>query len=215
MEYTISYKKIKHGYIRLSTTGKLSITIPTFLKNDENFKKNLIEKWSKLLARHHQRTHIQAQTSNHIILFWEEVPIINYPSNSPKIGENKAPLYFRGDGGVNWKVNKKQQDKYLKETLHEYIQPIVDQYSDLIWSDYKQIKIKKLKSKRWSCSHDNILLFNLDLIHLSTRYIKYVVIHEVCHMKQKNHSSKFRDLVAQYCPDYRLLRKELKNFIVR
>lgn len=215
MEYTISYKKIRHGYVRLSQDGKLSITIPTFLKNDEIFKKSLIDKWSKLLTRHQKRTHIQSQTSDHILLFWEEVPIINYPFNYPKIGENKASLYFRGDGGVNWKVNKKQLDKYLKLTLHEYIQPLVDQYSQLIAKSYKQIKIRKLKSKRWSCSHDNILTFNLDLIHLQTKYIRYVVIHEVCHIIQKNHSSKFRDLVAQYCPEYKQLRKELKNFIIR
>lgn len=191
MEYIISYKKIRHGYVRLSTDGKLSITIPTFLKNDENFKKSLIDKWSKLLARHHKRTHIQSQTSDHIILFWEEASL--------------SDIEFK---------NKKQLDKYLKDTLYEYIKPIIDKYSNLIWA-YKEIKIRKLKSKRWSCSHDNTLLFNLDLVHLSTRYIRYVAIHEVCHIKQKNHSSKFRDLVAQYCPEYKPLRKELKNFIIK
>ena len=192
MEYIISYKKIRHGYVRLSADGKLNITIPTFLKNDESFKQSLIDKWSKLLARHHKRTHIQSQTSEHILLFWEEASL--------------SDIEFK---------NKKQLDKYLKETLHEYIKPIIDKYSDLIWKNYKEIKIRKLKSKRGSCSHDNTLLFNLDLVHLPTRYIRYVAIHEVCHIKQKNHSSKFRDLVAQYCSDYKILRKELKNFIIK
>ncbi len=192
MEYIISYKKIRHGYVRLSADGKLNITIPTFLKNDESFKQSLIDKWTKLLARHSKRTHIQSQTSEHILLFWEEASL--------------SEIGFK---------NKKQQDKYLKETLYEYIKPIVDKYSDLIWKNYKEIKIRKLKSKRWSCSYDNTLLFNLDLVHLSTKYIRYVAIHEVCHIKQKNHSSKFRDIVAQYCPDYKILRKELKNFIIK
>jgi hypothetical protein len=44
MDYTISYKKVRHGYVRLTHDGKLSITIPTFLKNDEKFKNSLIEK---------------------------------------------------------------------------------------------------------------------------------------------------------------------------
>ena len=192
MEYTISYKKIRHGYVRLSSDGKLNITIPIFLRNDESFKKSLIEKWSKLLARHTKRTHIQSQTSDHILLFWEEASL--------------SDIEFK---------NKKQLDKYLKETLYEYIKPIVEKYSNLIWKNYKEIKIRKLKSKRWSCSHDNTLLFNLDLVHLSTKYIRYVVIHEVCHIRHHNHSSKFRDLVWEYCPEYKQLRKELKNFIVR
>ena len=192
MEYTISYKKIRHGYARLSTDGKLNLTIPTFLKNDENFKKSLISKWSKLLSRYHKRTHIQAHTLDNIILFWENIPLSDIAYKTPK-----------------------QLDTYLKETLYEYIKPIVDKYSELIWNNYEQIKIRKLKSKRWSCAHDNTLLFNLDLVHLSTKYIRYVVIHEVSHIKHKNHSSRFRDLVAQYCPDYKLLRKELKNFIIK
>lgn len=210
MEYTISYKKIRHGYVRLSQDGKLSITIPTFLKNDEIFKKSLIDKWSKLLTRHQKRNHIQSHSPDSILLFWEEVSL-----------QNLASFYkpaWSTDRGGGWKpedLNKKKIDTYLKSILYEYIQPLVDQYSQLIAKSYKQIKIRKLKSKRWSCSHDNILTFNLDLIHLQTKYIRYVVIHEVCHIIQKNHSSKFRDLVAQYCPEYKQLRKELKNFIIR
>lgn len=192
MEYVISYKKIRHWYVRLSQDGKLNITIPIFLKNDELFKQSLIDKWTNLLARHSKRTHIQSQTLEHILLFWEEALL--------------SEIGFK---------NKKQQDKYLKETLYEYIQPIIDKYSSLVWKAYKEIKIRKLKSKRWSCSHDNALTFNLDLIHLQTKYIKYVVIHEVCHIKHHNHSSKFRELVAQYCPDYKILRKELKNFVIK
>jgi predicted metal-dependent hydrolase len=203
MEYTISYKKIRHGYARLSTDGKLNLTIPTFLKNDENFKKSLISKWSKLLSRYRKRTHIQAHTLDSVLLFWELISFQNLSS------------FYKGGGWKPEDLNKKQLDTYLKETLYEYIKPIVDKYSELIWNNYEQIKIRKLKSKRWSCAHDNTLLFNLDLVHLSTKYIRYVVIHEVCHIKHKNHSSRFRDLVAQYCPDYKLLRKELKNFIIK
>ncbi len=206
MEYIISYKKIRHGYVRLSQDGKLSITIPTFLKNDENFKKSLIEKWAKLLSRHTKRNYIQSQTSDFILLFWEEVFIKSLRSLTKELDPDLS-----GD----WGFKKKNIDKYLKSTLHEYIQPLVDQYSQLIAKSYKQIKIRKLKSKRWSCSHDNVLTFNLDLIHLQTKYIRYVVIHEVCHIIQKNHSSKFRDLVAKYCPEYKQLRKELRNFVIR
>jgi len=206
MDYTISYKKIRHGYVRLTNDGKLSITIPTFLKNDETFKKNLIDKWSKLLARHHKRTHIQSQTPDHILLFWEEIFIKNLCSLTKELDS---------DLSEDWGFKKKQLLNFLKKNLHEYIVPIADKYSNLIWKSYKEITIRRLKSKRWSCSHDNVLTFNLDLIHLSTKYIRYVVIHEVCHIRHHNHSSQFRDLVAQYCPDYKIVRKELKNFIIK
>ncbi|HCB51634.1 TPA: hypothetical protein DEP21_03600 [Patescibacteria group bacterium] len=59
------------------------------------------------------------------------------------------------------------------------------------------------------------MYLNLDLIHLPTKLIKYVIIHEACHLKVKNHSTKFRDLVESYCPNYKLLRKELRNLVIK
>ncbi|NOZ44795.1 MAG: M48 family metallopeptidase [bacterium] len=72
--------------------------------------------------------------------------------------------------------------------------------------------IKKVRSKRGSCSHDQKLVFNQELVHLPTKFIHYVVVHEVCHLKEKNHSSAFRSLLQSFLPDYKILRKELKNF---
>ena len=73
--------------------------------------------------------------------------------------------------------------------------------------------IRKVRSKRGSCSYDNRIMLNLSLVHLPTRLIQYVIVHEVCHLKEKNHSLAFWALVAKYCPHFKVLRKELKNQI--
>jgi hypothetical protein len=76
------------------------------------------------------------------------------------------------------------------------------------------LRIRKVKSVRGTCSHDNRILLNQTLVHLPTRLIKYVIVHEACHLEQKNHSEKFWALVEKYCPKYKQLRKELKDQIL-
>ncbi|MBU0727650.1 M48 family metallopeptidase, partial [Patescibacteria group bacterium] len=65
---------------------------------------------------------------------------------------------------------------------------------------------------RWgSCSDRKNLNFNWKLIMAPIEIIDYVVVHEMCHLKQMNHSSKFWNLVAEKMPDYKELRKWLKD----
>ena len=105
-------------------------------------------------------------------------------------------------------------EAYLKSILLEYLQPIVDSYADMLGYRYSNISIRRVRSKRGSCSSDQDLMFNLQLVHLSTKYIQYVVIHEVCHLKEKNHSARFWSLVEQFCPEYKNIRKEMKKMII-
>jgi predicted metal-dependent hydrolase len=57
-------------------------------------------------------------------------------------------------------------------------------------------------------------MFSQNLVHLPTKYIKYVVIHEVCHLKHKNHSKEFWTEVEKFLPNYRETRKEMKKIII-
>jgi predicted metal-dependent hydrolase len=105
--------------------------------------------------------------------------------------------------------------KILKDILEDYATPIFDLYSKKLWISYKSIIFRKTTSKRGSCTHDQKFSLNLDLIHLPTKYIKYVIIHEVCHLKEKNHSKKFRALVENFCPNYKETKKELRKFVIK
>lgn len=189
--YEIKYTDTRHGYARINKEWKLVISIPNFLRNDKKFHESLISKWQKLISRYNKKTHINIVTDDEILLFWEAT--------------KKSDL---------WK-NQKQVQSELKKILYEYCEPILDSISSTIWKKYSELKIKKLKSKWGSCSSDQIIVLNQDLVHLPNKLIKYVVIHEVCHLKHKHHQKSFRDLVENLCPNYKLLRKELKNIIIR
>jgi hypothetical protein len=187
----ITYKPIRHGYARIDKDGKLLITIP-LSKKWSKFEETLIAKGQQLLTRYNKKTHINPIQKDSILLFGEDV------SKTQLMKEH------------TWMIKN-----IMKEILKEYATPVFDLYSKKLWIPYKKISFRKTSSKRWSCTHDQKFSLNLDLIHLSTKYIKYVIIHECCHLKIKNHSKKFRVLVESFCPDYKEIKKELRKFVIK
>ena len=77
---------------------------------------------------------------------------------------------------------------------------------------YKKIIVRS-QSTRWgSCSRTGTLSFNYRLLFLPEELADYVVVHELCHLKEMNHSRRFWALVAGAMPHHRQLRYELKKY---
>lgn len=74
-----------------------------------------------------------------------------------------------------------------------------------------RISIRGQKTRWGSCSRGNNLSFNFRLMAYNRDIIDYVIVHELCHTKEMNHSRRFWDLVEKIIPDYKVLRKELKK----
>lgn len=198
----IIYKNIRHGYARIDKDGKLLITIP-LSKKWSKFEETMIVKGQQLFKRYNKRTHIESIQKDSILLFGEQVPLEEFYKQYP---QKNQPAIFHLSPSIS---------KILKKILEEYATPIFDLYSKRLWIPYKSIIFRKTSSKRWSCTHDQKFSLNLDLIHLPTKYIKYVIIHEVCHLKIKNHSKKFRTLVESFYPTYKETKKELRKFVIK
>jgi predicted metal-dependent hydrolase len=76
---------------------------------------------------------------------------------------------------------------------------------------YANVTIKNHKTLWGSCSRQGNLNFNYKIALIPQRFSDYVIVHELCHLKEFNHSQRFWDLVAQTIPDYKAIRKELKR----
>ncbi len=65
---------------------------------------------------------------------------------------------------------------------------------------------------RWgSCSLKSGIRLNWRLIHCAPHIIDYVIVHELAHLLEMNHSARFWSIVGNYCPDYRTIREELRK----
>lgn len=100
-------------------------------------------------------------------------------------------------------VSVARTKKLIKERL--------EHYNQFYHFEYKRIAIKNTKTKWGSCSSQKNLNFHAKLWHLPIELVDYVVVHELCHLAQMNHSQKFWALVAQQVPDYKIRRAALKK----
>lgn len=195
MKYEIIYSKTKNWRIKLMPDMSLKISIPLRKSKDKVFEELLLNKWRLLIEKFEKKWKKKLEDigEDYVMIFWEKV-------------ETHCNASLQKE--IKWDLNK-----YLKEKLYSETLPILENYSMSLNKSFNKLYIKNVLSRWWSCSGSNNITINLKLVHLPIKYLNYVIIHEACHLREKNHSSKFWDLVAIYCPDYKELRKELKNIL--
>ena len=110
-------------------------------------------------------------------------------------------------------VRKKEdpQRKQNRELARQRITRRVEYFAPLVGVTYNRIFIKEQKTRWGSCSSLGNLNFNWKLILLNEELLDYVVVHELAHRKQMNHSPTFWVEVERVLPDYRERRRRLKE----
>ncbi len=109
--------------------------------------------------------------------------------------------------------NKLSEDELaeLRERTKRIVSERVAYYAPIIDVKYNRITIK-IQHKRWgSCSGKRNLNFNILLGLCPLEVINYVVVHELCHLIEFNHSQQFWNLVEGILPDYRERRRWLND----
>jgi predicted metal-dependent hydrolase len=101
-----------------------------------------------------------------------------------------------------YKASKKEAKRIIEERLM-YFQKVYN----VTW---KRVSIRNQKTRWGSCSRTGNLSFNYRLLLLPEHLRDYVVVHEMCHLREMNHSAKFWALVAITFPDYKALRREMQ-----
>jgi len=97
-----------------------------------------------------------------------------------------------------------------RKIAQESIKSKVDYYCRQYNFKYNRISIRN-QSTRWgSCSSKGNLNFSYRLIFLLPEEQDYIVVHELCHLKEQNHSKNFWSLVREILPNYKLLHKRIK-----
>ena len=101
--------------------------------------------------------------------------------------------------------------KALREKARVLLTERVQYYAPIIGVNYNQIVIRAQHTRWGSCSSKGNLNFNCLLALVPPEVLDYVVVHELCHRKELNHSERFWIEVAKILPDYRQQKKWLKD----
>ena len=100
--------------------------------------------------------------------------------------------------------------RWYQHEAEQFFAQRVAHYAPLLNVVPSAIKLSSAKSQWGSCTAQGSVRLNVQLIKLSPRLIDYVVVHELAHLRELNHSAAFWRVVESACPDYKSLRAELK-----
>ena len=119
---------------------------------------------------------------------------------------------------------EKSKERMIKNPVHEFseeeikflinkgkaiLTDKVNYYSNIMKVKPNSIKIGKAKSYWGCCTGKNNIIFSYRLFSLEEEMINYVIVHELAHIKEHNHSVAFWEEVEQVIPDYKRIRKNL------
>ena len=142
-------------------------------------------------------------------LDWLEASIKKLSKNSLDEGE----FLLLGEVKRMEDFRIKNLDLFYKKEIQKILPIKVEEFSKKMQLFPTSISFRKNKRTWGSCNFKNGLNFNILLMKFPIEVMDYVIVHELSHIKHKNHSKDFWNLVAVYCPNYKEIEKLFKNFL--
>jgi len=140
---------------------------------------------------------------------WIESIILRMNKKSTKEDE----FFFLGEIKKLEDYKIKNLDLFYKKEIQKILPIKLEEYSKKMNLFSTSVSYRKNKRTWGSCNYKNGLNFNILLMKYPIEVMEYVIVHELAHIKHKNHSKDFWNLVAIYCPNYKEIEKLFKNFL--
>lgn len=202
-DYSIIRTKRKTLAISVSQDNVITVRCP-YSMNDRDIETYINSNWEwvlKVLAKNN----IQ-RADNENIFNYREILVCG----------KKFPLVFgeknKIDNGTVYVKDKQSIKKVLTKNFSTELINFAKQISAQVKLSATGFSVRSYKSRWGCCDRKGAITFNCLLIMLPLYLQRYVIIHELCHTVHFNHSQKFWSLVEKFEPNYKLCRKNLKNF---
>jgi len=219
IEFAVMKSKRKSLSIAIQPDGNLLVKAPFFMPDDEIVKwvktKTgwIVRQRAKILEQQQQNPPKQYVTGEKFLYLGQEykleVRISAGRAGMVGIVEDKIVLFAKTDDSAEvQKILTAWYEKQAKTVIPKRVRFYAEQMGDT----FGKITIKNQK-KRWgSCSSARNLNFNRRLIMAPQEVMDYVIVHELCHLRQMNHSSAFWREVEMVLPDYKVHKKWLETY---
>ena len=103
----------------------------------------------------------------------------------------------------------------LREKRKAYIQSRLAFFNEHYHFSWNRVTVKNMKSRLGSCSSLKNLNFASKLFSYPPEVIDYVIVHELCHLKEMNHSKRFYALISETIPDWKIQRFKIKDLRIK
>jgi predicted metal-dependent hydrolase len=207
LSYTITRSKRKTLAIQIKPSGEIVVRAPHRLPSYRivEFVKEKSQWIHKTRAKiaHKQQAELSQEElfeEGKILLFGDETVINQLSGKTLKQLEEHYLIRFLEDRIPYWQGRMKLTD--VAYTLKF-------RYYKSRWANCRYKETRKLLQKR-QLPRQVVLSFNTKLVRYHPEVIDYIIVHELAHIYEPNHSSQFWDIVDKYIPDYKKLKKQLK-----
>lgn len=200
-EVVIQKKNNKNTYIRVKEDLKIYVTTSYFASKLYIY--NLLEQNKEYLKKVLTKQEIKNENTSFKYLGKKYDVIICNIVNKVELDENKI-----------YTPSEKELDKYIKKNTLELFKERLDYNYNLFFENipYPKLKIRTMKTRWGVCNkRDNSVTLNSKLIEYNIEALDYVIIHELSHFVHFNHSKEFWMLVSKYNPNYKQIKKYLKE----
>lgn len=200
-EVVIQKKNNKNTYIRVKEDLKIYVTTSYFASKLYIY--NLLEQNKEYLKKALTKQEIKNENTSFKYLGKNYDVIICNIVNKVEFNENKI-----------YTPNEKELNKYIKKNILELFKERLDYNYNLFLENipYPKLKIRTMKTRWGVCNkRDNSVTLNSKLIEYNIEALDYVIIHELSHFVHFNHSKEFWMLVSKYKPNYKQIKKYLKE----
>lgn len=209
VKYELGRSKRKTIAIHITSDGKVEVRSP--LKASKSVIKEFVtskEKWiEKHLKAVKNMVKMPLAIGGTMLFLGREFPILKNEGSSYFDGE---AMYVRQETDIYNALSELYRCK-----AKEIIPDMVHDAEEKMNLHSNKINITSAKTRWGSCSGKNNLNFSWRLMMAEPDAVKYVVIHELAHVKEKNHGARFWELVAEYEPDYKMKREKLRQLAIR
>ena len=207
--YTISFKRNKNTYFYFKTEGYIQVNASTY-QTKKQIINHMIKNADLFIHKYEKAQSKKQETDPNSYYLWGTKYHIEFIDNLKEI-------YFN-DESVFLPLNQVDQEKILKSfdktTILKELNILYTKYLHNKYVDISNITIKTryTKTRFGSCNAvKRNINFNTNLIHYDKVYLEYVFLHEICHLVYQDHSVNFYRLLEKLCPNYKQVRKELRN----
>lgn len=101
--------------------------------------------------------------------------------------------------------------RWLVRQAYEHLAPRLTELSGQLGLAFRRVGFKRQRTRWGSCSHRKSISLNAKLLFLDPALVRYVMVHELCHLAEMNHSPRFWSLVRKHHADFRAHDRELRK----
>ncbi|MFV0382032.1 MAG: M48 family metallopeptidase [Breznakia sp.] len=212
--YTLQIKKVKNIILKVESSGEIVVNVNAYVPQDEidaflRCKLQWILKQQKHQIRQQNIQFSDCFTQKSFFYLGKEYALVKVHSNHNRVrfDEKSMYVYYRFDenscnGTVQKFMRKKAEVLFHDRVVHYH--EIMNKYG----FPFPKIKLRFMKSRWGSCAtRKQTITLNLFLLHYPLTFLDYVVVHELAHFVQPNHSQRFYQIIEHILPKY----KEYKN----